>query len=535
MKRYRSEQGRMSVGAGQFQHGHPCFDFVVDRLVGGGATFARLVARRDASPHRENAKRKRGMSVLVCGLDSHGLTQTALTNVRADSEWLMRGAPIAMRSSTQEPFAEKRTAEAVFPVVVVDDVLPFKFGDGLFYGRRAEDLCRVKECAGVYLLAAAFGDGAENAGLLSGKLLDGKCEVVMFPCEDDCKGLLDVGYLERCPAGAHLPECVAEFLDKARRVARGTGDGVEHLSREYSSARGKAPLDEREEFVRVDVPDLERGGGMIERTGILKEYLRHLVSYAAEENVRGVRVELNPGAQHGERPFAVVDVEDVLELVEKDACLAPLCLRQKHIKHGVERSRLGGDARINGHRRRAGRRVYGDRRPEMREHAYGLRYPAFGIFKTCQGGDEPAANVRLVANAEKIGVEEGDALHVTHGFENEGRLSRPAVALHDDVLSGLYARGEFALKCRTPAEEVSVDSASVFEWVHCCISSFGCCAKRHYAKRCCAIWHNATSIAHFDGLWQWGFANARPDADLLFGVLVPRLQAVRLKRKYLER
>ena len=38
-----------------------------------------------------------------------------------------------MRSTTQEPFAEKRTAEAVFPVVVVDYVLPFKLGDGLFY------------------------------------------------------------------------------------------------------------------------------------------------------------------------------------------------------------------------------------------------------------------------------------------------------------------------------------------------------------------------------------------------------------------
>ena len=84
-----------------------------------------------------------------------------------------------MRSTTQEPFAEKRTAEAVFPVVVVYYVLPFKLRDGFFHRCRAEDLRRVKQCAGVYLLATAFGDGAENACLLGGKLLDRKCEGVV--------------------------------------------------------------------------------------------------------------------------------------------------------------------------------------------------------------------------------------------------------------------------------------------------------------------------------------------------------------------
>ena len=133
----------------------------------------------------------------------------------------------------------------------------------------------------------------------------------------------------------------------------------------------------------------------------------------------------------------------------------------------------------------------------MREHAYGLRDPAFGIFKTCKGGDKPAADVRLVAYAEKIGMEEGDALHVAHGLENEGGLSGPAVALHDDVLAGLYARSEFALKCRTRAEEVSVNSASVFEWVHFRFSISGCCAKRYYAKRYYAVWQNADSVSYF--------------------------------------
>ena len=406
-------------------------------------------------------------------------------------------AVAALNSSAQQPFAEEWTDEAVLSIVVVYDVFAFKLGDGLFHGCRIKDLRRVKKCAGEYLLAATFGDGVENARLLRGKLLDRKCEVVVFSGEDDCKSLLDVGFLERRSVVAHLPERIAEFLDKAGRVACGAGDRIEHLSREFSSACGKAPLDECKEVVRVDASDLERGGGMVERAGILEEYLRHLVPYAAEENVWSVGVELNSGTQHGESPFAVVDVEYVLEFVEKDACLAPLGLRQDHVKHGVERCRLGGNPRIDRHRRRAGRRVYGDRRPEMREHAYGLRDPAFGIFKTCKGGDKPAADVRLVAYAEKIGMEEGDALHVAHGLENEGGLSSPAVALHDDVLAGLYARSEFALKCRTRAEEVSVDSASVFEWVHFRFSFSGCCAKRYYAKRYYTVWQNADSVSYF--------------------------------------
>ena len=96
-------------------------------------------------------------------------------------------------SLAQYPFAEKGAAEAVFPVVVVDYVLSFKFGDGLFDGCGVEDLCRFEEGAGEYLPAAADGYGAENARLLRGKLLERKCEVVVFPCEYDGKGLLDVG------------------------------------------------------------------------------------------------------------------------------------------------------------------------------------------------------------------------------------------------------------------------------------------------------------------------------------------------------
>ena len=323
-----------------------------------------------------------------------------------------------MRSLAQYPLAEKGTAEAVFPVVVVYYVLAFKLGDGLFDGCRAEDLRRVEECTGEYLLSTALGDGAENARLLCGKLFERKCEVVVFPREDDGKGFLDVGFLERSPAAAHLPECVAEFLDEAGRVACGAGDGVEHLAREFSLAGGKALLDEFEEFVRFDVSDLERGCGMVERAGVLEEDIRHLVPYAAEEDVRRVGVELDSGAQHGERPFAVVYVENVLELVEKDASPAPLGLRQKNVKHGIERCGLSCNPRVHGYGRCAGRRVDGNRWPEVGEHAYGLCYPAFGVFKACEGGDEPAADVRLVADAEEIGVEEGDVLQVPDGFED---------------------------------------------------------------------------------------------------------------------
>ena len=67
MKNYGSEQSGMSVGAGQTQHGHPCFDFVVDRLVGHGVAFARFAARRDASPYREASALEQGFSVLVGG------------------------------------------------------------------------------------------------------------------------------------------------------------------------------------------------------------------------------------------------------------------------------------------------------------------------------------------------------------------------------------------------------------------------------------------------------------------------------------
>ena len=78
-------------------------------------------------------------------------------------------------SLAQYPFAEKGAAEAVFPVVVVDYVLSFKFGDGLFDGCGVEDLCRFEEGAGEYLPAAADGYGAENARLLRGCYAKRRC------------------------------------------------------------------------------------------------------------------------------------------------------------------------------------------------------------------------------------------------------------------------------------------------------------------------------------------------------------------------
>ena len=110
-----------------------------------------------------------GMSVLVCGLgNNHGLSRTGFANARHNSEWRKRKRRWVV-SLAQYPFAEKGATEAVFPVVVVDYVLSFKFGDGLFDGCGVEDLCRFEEGAGEYLPAAADGYGAENARLLRGK------------------------------------------------------------------------------------------------------------------------------------------------------------------------------------------------------------------------------------------------------------------------------------------------------------------------------------------------------------------------------
>ena len=155
----------------------------------------------NARPGLSFAERERGMSVLVCGLNNHGLARTSFAWLAAcayppseasreagstrgarppypDGRTAMERRPYQdgrkrkrrwVVSLAQYPFAEKGAAEAVFPVVVVDYVLSFKFGDGLFDGCGVEDLCRFEEGAGEYLPAAADGYGAENARLLRGK------------------------------------------------------------------------------------------------------------------------------------------------------------------------------------------------------------------------------------------------------------------------------------------------------------------------------------------------------------------------------
>ena len=145
MKYYGSEQVGMSVGAGQIQHGYTCSAFVADRSVGHGAARYSACAVRPPYPDGRTAMERRPYQ-----------------------EWRKRKRRWVV-SLAQYPFAEKGAAEAVFPVVVVDYVLSFKFGDGLFDGCGVEDLCRFEEGAGEYLPAAADGYGAENARLLRGK------------------------------------------------------------------------------------------------------------------------------------------------------------------------------------------------------------------------------------------------------------------------------------------------------------------------------------------------------------------------------
>ena len=91
---------------------------------------------------------------------------------------------------------------------------------------------------------------------------------------------------------------------------------------------------------------------------------------------------------------------------------------------------------------------------------------------------------------------------VRNGWEMTPRVRMDVTDAYDYDYFHNRKENEFPLKRRTRAEEVSIDSASVFEWVHCCLSFSRCCAKWHYAKRCCAIWHNAESIAYSNGPWQ---------------------------------
>ena len=69
-------------------------------------------------------------ALLPDGRDKLGLSRVKRQECRFNE--LAATSAAATRSSAQEPFAEKRTTEAVFPVVVVDYLLPFKLGDGLF-------------------------------------------------------------------------------------------------------------------------------------------------------------------------------------------------------------------------------------------------------------------------------------------------------------------------------------------------------------------------------------------------------------------
>ncbi len=370
----------------------------------------------------------------------------------------------------KEPFAEEWAGEAVFAIEIVYDFQVFKFRYGLFDGGGIIDMGGFKECAGGHFFAAVFGDCTENACLQCGKLPYCKCVVVLLAGKNHLKRRSNVFFFKSGSFVAHLPERIAQFLNEAWSVSGKTRDCVEHRAGELSFPCLKPLFDEWIEICGGNISDRECRGRVIERAGILEEDVCHLVADASKKDVWCVGIKLNLGTQYGQNPFAVINVEDILKFIKEHADPSAFCLRQKSIENSVKRHRIGGDFRVKRHRRRAGGRVYRNGRAKIRQHAEYFSEPSVGFFESGKRGDKPAAEIDLIADAEKVRMKEGDVFQVAYRFKNKRGLACSPFALNDDILTGFYARGKFAFKHRTWAEEISGDRATVFEWVHVCSS-----------------------------------------------------------------
>ena len=285
----------------------------------------------------------------------------------------------------------------------------------------------------------------------------------------DAESLVDIRDVKINP-DLSKEERIAQFLNEARSVSGKTRDCVEHRAGELSFPRLKPLFDEWIEICGCNISDRECRGRVIEWAGILEKDIGHLVADASKKDVWCVGIKLNLGTQYGQNPFAVINVKDVLKFVEEYADPSAFCLRQKSIENSVKRHRIGGDFRVKRHRRRAGGRVYRNGRAKIRQHAEYFSEPSVGFFESGKRGDKPAAEIDLIADAEKVRMKEGDVFQVAYRFKNKRGLACSPFALNDDILTGFYARGKFAFKHRTWAEEISGDRATVFEWVHICSS-----------------------------------------------------------------
>ena len=336
------------------------------------------------------------------------------------------------------PFGEERIYESVFALEVIDDFFSFELGDGLFNGGGIVDVCRRKEAGGAYRLPAEGRYRLEDASLKRRELPDKKGEMLMLACVDDVKGAGYGGLADCVAAGGDLPKCIAELLHKAGRIARNDACGVERLTRENSPVLGEARFEKSVKVVGGYAFYAQRSGAAIERAFRVEEYVRHAVPDAAEEYICRVGVELDASAHDGYKAFSVFNVEDVLEFIKHDAYFSFGSLGRQCVENGFERGWSGGEPRIQGNGGRTGRRVNRNYGPKVRDGAQNLRKPAVRFFESRKCGDQPPAHVGLVADAEEVRMKKRYAFHAANSVKDERGLAHSALALHYNILPGLY-------------------------------------------------------------------------------------------------
>ena len=423
-----------------------------------GLSLTRYPQRRDA----------RGISL------AHPADEMFASNVcdagnefsRRHDEWRRRMWKCENSDVSLDPFSKERIHKAIFAFEPIDDLFAFELCNGLLCGCGVICICGREKVGGAYFTAASYRYCLEDARLERRELLDEECKMVVFAGIDRFKGVWKFVRADYVTGGCCLPDCVAKLLHKARRISRKGADGIEGLTRKIALSLGEAGFEEGVEVSGIDSFHGKGCGSAIERALRVEEYVRHPIADAAEENVGCVGVELDAPAHDCEDSFAVVYVENVLEFVKHDADLASGGLRNDCVKDGFERGRCGRQSRIQRKGRGAGGRIYRHDRSEIRNGAHDLRQPAVGAFEFGECGDESAADVGLVANAEKVGMKKRYASHVAHCFEHKGSLSGAPFALHYDILSRLNVGGELLFKDRTWAEKVAFDRASVLKRIH---------------------------------------------------------------------
>ena len=70
------------------------------------------------------------------------------------------------------------------------------------------------------------------------------------------------------------------------------------------------------------------------------------------------------------------------------------------------------------------------------------------------------------ADAQQVDVKQIHALGLAHGLADKGGLAHAPFPLYDDVLPRFDEPAQFLFQHGARAEEVSVDDAAVFEWIH---------------------------------------------------------------------